>query len=175
MKLCTVIASIVLGLGSITAAPASAAIRPGVDGLPSLPVRVAGQDFVEAQQFKVADARVPGAAGQVSTRQTVTAWQVNRGIWNGQILDGLSLVLVQSIPEHGSMRPLTSCYISHSATPAQRKALVNAYAATQSSASDHDNTPVIRPMDTTTWRIEPAVIRFEFSGERVIVHLGTIA
>jgi len=175
MKLCTVIASMILGVGLITAGPASAAILPGVDGLPALPIRVAGQEFVEAQQYKVADGRVPGAPGQVSTRQTVTAWQVSRGIWNGQVLDGLSLVLVQSIPEDGSMRPLTSCYITHSATPAQRKALVNAYAATQSSASDRDNAPIIRPVDTATWRIEPAIIRFEFSGERVIVHLGTIA
>jgi hypothetical protein len=148
------------------------AVVPRADGL-SMPVRVAGQEFVEAQQFKVADGRVPGGPGQVSMRQVVTAWQVNHGIWNGQVLDGLSLVLVQSIPEDGATRPFTNCYITHLATPAQRKALVNAYAAFQLPSTD--NAPMIRPSDTATWRIEPAVIRFEFEGDHVVVHLGTIA
>ena len=178
MKLRTVLA-VVLGAGlmpgGLAGSSAHGAVLPGMDGMPSMPVRVAGQDFVEAQQYKVADGRVPGGPGQVSMRQRVTAWQVDHGMWNGQVLDGLSLVLVQSIPEDGTMRPFTNCYISHVATPAQRRALVNAYAASQPQGETRESGASIRPADTASWRIEPAVIRFEFFGGRVVVHLGTIA
>jgi hypothetical protein len=52
------------------------------------------------------------------------------------------------------------------ATPAQRMALLAAYIASQ---------PGMKPGDSSAWRVEPAVIRLEFAGHLVILHLGTIA
>jgi hypothetical protein len=133
-------------------------------------------EFIEARQFRISEGRVPGAPGQPSTVQTVTAWQVARGWWNGQSLDGLSLVLVQTMAEDGSARPSFQCYISHVATPAQRKALVSAYAASQPGARSAGRPEeAVKPLDTSGWRIEPAVIRIDTEGGRVVVHLGTIA
>lgn len=142
--------------------------------------RVAARaDFVEARQFRVANARVPGGgAGQPSSVQTVTAWQVAKGWWNGQSLDGLSLVLVQTVAEDGSARPSFNCYVSHLATPAQRDALVSAYAASQGRLPRSAGRPdgeTAKPADTSGWRVEPAVIRIDTEGGRVVVHLGTIA
>jgi hypothetical protein len=130
-------------------------------------------EFIEAKQFRVADGRTPGGPGQPSSRQSVTAWQVVKGMWNGQALDGLSLVLVQTVAEDGRSRPSMNCYVSHRATPAQRRALVSAYAASQPSKSAPDGET--QPVDTSSWRIEPAVIRVESIGERVVVHVGAIA
>jgi hypothetical protein len=117
---------------------------------------------VEAHQYRLPTVRV---AGNESTRQTVTAWEVTRGSWNGQNLGGLSLVLVNSIADDGHAPATTNCYISHLATPAQRDALVSAYLASQS----------LDAGDARKWRLEPAVIRLEIAGKMVIVHLGLVA
>jgi hypothetical protein len=182
MRLRRVLALVVLGAGlwagGYAGEPALAAPAPKgeTDGL--MP-RSARSDFIEAQQFRLADGRIASAPGQPSSRQTVTAWQVSRGMWNGQPLDGLSLVLVQTVAEDGNSRPLMNCYISHLATAAQRRALVSAYAASNprptSAATGGLEGDTVRPLETSSWRIEPAVIRIESDGGRVVVHLGTIA
>lgn len=160
-------ASAVFSAGSVEAAPLSKDAQNAVAGAPARP------EFIEAKQFRLADGRTPGGPGQSSSRQSVTAWQVVKGMWNGQVLDGLSLVLVQTIAEDGRSRPSMNCYISHRATPAQRRALVNAYAASQPSKSA--GAGEAQPVDTSSWRIEPAVIRVETVGEGVVVHVGAIA
>ena len=110
--------------------------------------------------------------GNVSARQSVTAWQVTTGTWNGQSLNGLSLVLVQTVSEDGRSPATTHCYVSHLATPAQKKALLSAYIADRSAS---DSNSEIRNTDPATWRVEPAVIKIELLGETVVIHLGAIA
>jgi hypothetical protein len=139
----------------VSAARASQGTTPALGG-------VSGGDYIEARQFKLVEAPV---AGRESIRQTVTAWEVTSGQWNGESLEGLSLVLVQNKPENGEVAPTTNCYISQSATTAQRNALLSAFVASQ----DVKNTEVM------SWRIEAAVIRIEMVGKQVVVHLGLIA
>ena len=129
----------------------SGAARPGVGG-----------DYVEAQQYDVPEARV---AGSESTRQTVTAWAVTRGTWNGENLKGLSLVLIKNVAENLDGAAETNCYVSHLATAAQRDALVSAYLAAHA----------MKASDSQEWRQEPAVIRVEVDGKTVIVHVGLIS
>lgn len=80
---------------------------------------VAAANSVETHEFHLRNARIPSLQ---SSRQNVTAWQVDHGSWNGQTLNGLSVVLVQSVSEGGMPARLTNCYVSHEATPAQRTA-----------------------------------------------------
>jgi hypothetical protein len=141
------------------ALPASAALT-SQDLLPQGHALAA--DALETRQYRLPEARV---AGQESMRQQVTVWEVTAGNWNGQALTGLSLVLVQSTADNGQSRPMTNCYISHVATAAQRQALLSAYLAAQS----------LSPGDIVSWRVEPAVIRFEMAGQTVVVHLGLVA
>jgi hypothetical protein len=177
MMLRTVLAAVMgvwIGAVSLPGGTAVGAPAPTeMGGLAIIGKKAARPEFVEARQFQVAEGRVPGMSGQPSSRRKVTAWQVAKGWWDGQSLDGLSLILVQTMADDGSIQPLMNCYVSHLATPAQRRALVSAYAATQGAAKGDGET--VKPVDTTRWRIEPAVIRFEMQGERVVVHLGAIA
>ena len=152
----------VLALGFCLAMAMPGAARAGLTSDTSLPRLGSSADFVEAHQYRLPTARV---AGNESTRQTVTAWEVTRGSWNGQNLGGLSLVLVNSVADDGHAPATTNCYISHLATAAQRDALVSAYLASQS----------LDAGDTRKWRFEPAVIRLEIAGKTVIVHLGLVA
>jgi hypothetical protein len=173
-----VLAVMVAGAGIGMAQVALAAPAPNGDSEGSR--TSARAEFVEARQFRVAEGRIASGAGQPSARQTITAWQVARGWWNGQSLDGLSLVMVQTVADDGSSRPLMNCYVSHLATPAQRRALVSAYAASlpgarSSAAGTGGESQRVQPEDTSTWRIEPAVIRIDSEGGRVTLHLGTIA
>jgi hypothetical protein len=119
-------------------------------------------DALEAHQYRLPEARV---AGQESIRQQVTVWEVTAGAWNGQSLKGLTLVLVRSSSDSDQSQVTTNCYVSHEATFAQRQALLSAYAASQSISSN----------DVLTWRVEPAVIRFEWAGQTMVVHLGLVA
>jgi hypothetical protein len=152
---------VLLGFSLVSLIPAAA--RAGLTAQSDETQRVAsGADFVEAHQYRLPNLRVAGAD---STRQSVTAWEVSKGSWNGEKLSGLSLVLVKSISEDGNAPSTTNCYISHLATPAQRDALVSAYLASQSMA----------PGELRKWRLEPAVIRLEIAGKTVIVHLGLVA
>jgi len=161
-------AAIVLGVGSLCVLPSVGhaaltsqdAVEAGGAVIAS-PYRT-GPDFVEAQQFRLKDARV---AGRDSARQSVTAWQVTQGKWNGENLDGLSMVLVQTTPEDGRTPRTTNCYVSYLATPEQRDALLSAYFATQEP----------KVADARVVRIEPAVIKIELAGRSVIVHLGLVA
>jgi hypothetical protein len=152
-----------VGVGGAWSAPARAAITPQRDQTPQTlsAAQPAETDILETRQYRIADARV---AGRLSARQTVTAWQVVQGSWQGQALDGLSLVFVKTTPEDGHVPPTLNCYVSHLATPAQRTALLNAFAA---------NLPV--PADVSTWRVEAAVIKFEIVGHTVVLHLGAVA
>ncbi len=125
---------------------------------------VAAANSVETHEFHLRNARIPSLQ---SSRQNVTAWQVDHGSWNGQTLNGLSVVLVQSVSEGGMPARLTNCYVSHEATPAQRTALVDAFLA--------DNSQSLSPEELSEMRIEPAVIRLEIAGQTVILHLGLIA
>jgi hypothetical protein len=132
-----------------------------------LPARSAPADYLEARQYKIADAQVAGTQG-IPEHQTMTAWQVTHGSWQGQALDGLCLVLVQTTPDDSQGVVSTNCYVSYLATPAQRMALVNAFRASLGLGGQTAG-------DTAAWRIESAVIRLEFAGHRVILHLGVIA
>ena len=73
-----------------------------------------GSDFLQAHQYNLADTRI---AGQDSIHQKVTAWEVTTGTWNGESLNGLSVVLVQTNDDAQSQHT-TNCYVSHMATPA---------------------------------------------------------
>ena len=116
-------------------------------------------NYVDVRQFTIHDSQVPGT----SVRQNVTAWQVNLGRWNGQNLDGLSVVLVEQYVSEGAGRTV-ACYVSEFATPAQREALL---AALQSSQ------PRLKEM--TNIRLEPATIRLDIDGMTAVIHLGLIA
>ncbi len=155
-------AVVALGFSLLLAMPVAA--RAGLTPQPdSTLLRVAaGADYVEAHQYRLSEARV---AGVNSTRQSVTAWEVTEGSWNGENLGGLSLVLVKSVAEDGRAASTTNCYVSHLATPAQRAALVDAFIASQT----------ITAGEAKKWRLEPAVIRLEMEGKTVIVHLGLVA
>jgi hypothetical protein len=72
---------------------------------------------------------------------------------------------VRSTSDVGPSRTMTNCYVSHLASAAQREALVGAYVAAQSLA----------PGETASWRVEPAVIRFEIAGQTLVIHLGLVA
>jgi hypothetical protein len=125
-------------------------------------VRAAPGDVLETHQYRLPEARV---AGQQSVRQRVTAWEVTSGAWDGVNLKGLSLVLVQNTPDSNEYASTVSCYISHMATPTQRQALLAAYASAQA----------VSPSDMGQWRIEPAVISFEITGQHIVLHLGLVA
>jgi hypothetical protein len=121
---------------------------------------------LDAHQIHIDNARVPGAA---SSRQSVTAWQVASGSWDGQTLDGLSLVLVKTTTDNAppaSARQV-DCYVSHLATPAQRSALINAFLSSQ----PH----LLSPRDAAHMRIEPAVITIQLESGALILHIGLVA
>jgi hypothetical protein len=130
----------------------------------STPMAVAGENnTIEARQFRIENARLPG---RESNHQTVTALQVTTGTWNGQTLDGLSLVLVHSSNE-GQSSAQVNCYVSHEATPAQREALLSAFMASQPQLFANRGGGAVQ--------MEPAVITLEVEGQTVILHLGLIA
>ena len=87
---------------------------------------VVPDQFIDAQQLRI-DAVVgtvdAATSAAVSAHRTVTAWQVNNGKWNGQILDGLSLVLVQNISTDPTAAADIAIYVSDYATVAQRDGL----------------------------------------------------
>ncbi len=121
---------------------------------------------VVTRQFRVAGthALVPAAT---AARQNLYVWQVAQGSWDGQLLDGLSLVLVQPLSEDGQPAGQTSIYVSDLATSDQRDALISALAASN---------PQLFPSRTSAGvRIEPAVITIEFDGQNFVLHLGLIA
>ena len=117
---------------------------------------------LETHQYRLPERCV---TGHETIRQRVTAWEVTGGSWEGVNLEGLSLVLVQNTPDSNEAAATVSCYISHLATATQRRALLSAYASSQA----------VSPSDVRKWRVEPAVISFEISGQRVILHLGLVA
>ncbi len=130
---------------------------------------VVPDQFIDAQQLKF-DAVVgatPEQPSAPSAHRTVTAWQVNTGRWNGQLLDGLSLVLVQDVSNDPTIAGDTAIYISDFSTTAQRDALLAALSAA--------HPDLFMPRDGGC-RIEPAFIRVEqINGNTVVLHLGTIA
>lgn len=129
----------------------------------SFPLPVASQpsvNFLDVRQYRVDNARVPG----MTTQQTVTAWQVISGTWNGQSLGGLSLVLVEQNASEGRGVRTFACYVSEFASPAQREALLAAMQSTH---------PNLR--DIGSVRIEPAVIRIDVDSQNVTIHVGQIA
>ena len=122
-------------------------------------------DALRTRQFRISNARVPGSE---STRQDVFAWQVRGGSWNGQVLDGLSVVLVRSMPEDGrDTSRQCALYVSHFATTAQRSALVDAFFAAQPQ--------LVSARDMRRLRIEPAIISIDIDGNTVILHIGQVA
>jgi hypothetical protein len=147
-------------LGVLGAFPAVS--MAGVTGSGNGAITVAGENnTLEARQFRIENARLPG---RDSNHQTVTAWQVSTGTWNGQTLDGLSLVLVHSTNE-GRGSAQVNCYVSHEATPAQRDALLSAFMASQPQLFANHGAV----------QMEPAVITLEVEGLTVILHLGLVA
>jgi len=122
--------------------------------------------FLEARQYHIgpATALIPnGSTG----RQILDCWQVTSGKWNGQILDGLSLVLVRELSEDGTESRI-NVYVSSVASAAQRDALMAALAVSY---------PGMFPNRLTSGlQIEPAVIELEQTdGQSYILHLGLIA
>jgi hypothetical protein len=122
-----------------------------VDGVP-----------LQARLYHLPGSRV---LGQVSMHQGVTVWEITAGSWNGQSLQGLALVLVDNPMDVSQSRTASRCFVSHTATPAQREALLDAYLTSQSLPAD----------DGHSCRVEPAVIRLERIGSMVFVHLGLVA
>ncbi len=160
-----------LGLAVAMLAGGSGVSRGALSSQNDLPLAVSHiSNHVEANQYQLSNGRV---AGNLSARQTMTAWQVTGGTWNGQNLDGLSLVLVQSVSDDGRALGTTCCYISHLATAAQKKALISAFMANH--AAGDDVAGGMEATDPATWRVEPAVIKIEIMGETVVIHLGAIA
>jgi hypothetical protein len=117
---------------------------------------------LQAKVYHLPESRV---VGQISMRQGVTVWECTAGMWNGQCLEGLSLVLVNNPTDTSQARCEKHCYVSHGATPEQRAALLNAYLTSQA----------ISPEEAIKWYVEPAVIRLEIAGRAVLVHLGLVA
>jgi hypothetical protein len=117
-------------------------------------------NYIDARQFTLNDSMVPGS----SIRQNVTAWQVNLGRWNGQNLDGLSVVLVEQFASEGDAGKVVACYVSEFASPAQREALLAALQCSQP-----------RLKDAANIRLEPACIRIDIDGQNAVIHLGLIA
>src|SRR5438874_13147737 len=68
-----------------------------------------GNDVLEAHQYRLPERRV---AGQETVRQSVTAWEVTSGSWNGVSLQGLALVLVQSKADDGDPTVTSNCYVT---------------------------------------------------------------
>jgi len=129
--------------------------------MPANAVNLSEGNSLELRQLRIDHARLPGP---LSVRQSIIAWQVTQGSWNGQVLDGLSLVFVKSTSEDTQSNTFTNCYISHEASAAQREALRAAFLATQS-----EN---MRDMQTT--RLEPAVITVELEGGTIVLHVGLV-
>jgi hypothetical protein len=130
------------------------------------PVAVPTQ-FVDARQLRIDNVvgLTPDRATP-STHRTVIAWQINAGYWNGQQLDGLSLVLVQTMSDDPAADD-TAIYISDHATVAQRDALLTALSAAH---------PALFGQRDANCRVEPACIRVEQdSAHRMVLHVGTIA
>jgi len=122
-------------------------------------------NFLELRQFRIDHARLPGP---LSVRQSVIAWQVTQGSWNGQVLDGLSLVVVKSTSEDGRSNAFTNCYISHEASATQREALRAAFLSTQMESGG------IGTQDMQNLRLEPAVITVELEGGTMVLHVGLV-
>jgi len=155
--------ALVAVVAALLLAPLVPSASAGTALVVSSPAPAADANTLETQQFHIENARLPG---RVSARQTLTAWQVNHGSWNGQTLDGLSIVIVNSTPETGRSAQ-ACCYVSHQATQAQRDALLAALLATQPQ--------LLANQDTSTLRLEPAVITIEIDANSVTLHLGLIA
>jgi len=151
-----------LAVGALVSLPAPARAVLSSQDSKNLTRVYTGGEVLQARQYRLPEARV---AGQEYVRQSVTVWEVTAGMWNGQSLKGLSLVLIRSTTETGPSHSMTNCYISDPASAAQREALLSAYLASQALA----------PGDIASWRVEPAVIRFEITGGTVVVHLGLVA
>ena len=161
------------GLPAFTATAAMDCARPNVAAtFAPATVTVATvvpDQFIDAQQIKIDT--VVGATPQQpsapSAHRTVTAWQVNTGRWNGQLLDGLSLVLVQDVSNDPTVAGDIAIYISDFSTTAQRDALLAALSAAH---------PTLFMSRDAACHLEPAFIRIELvNGNTVVLHLGTIA
>jgi hypothetical protein len=151
-----------IAMAAVAFCPARArAVISSSDGVKPA-ARMASADVLEARQYCMPDSRV---AGQESIRESVTVWEVTTGTWNGQSLQGLSLILVSRVADNDTRVATTNCYISHVASAAQRDALVDAFVTSQT----------ISPGEATSWHLEPAVIRVEHVGDVVVVHLGLVA
>mgnify|MGYP001555771778 CR=1 FL=1 len=119
---------------------------------------------LDARQYRIENARVPGLT---SARQSVTAWQVTSGSWDGQALDGLALVLVKTTDEGTPSGRQFNCYVSQFATAAQRSALIGAFLSAQPN--------VLSPRDAARMRIEPGVISIQYEDGAVVLHIGLVA
>jgi hypothetical protein len=154
-----------LFVGSLALLPRSAFAAVPVNASPTSADLSPDANALDARQYRLDNARVPGAT---SARQSITAWQVLSGSWDGQALDGLSLVLVKTTAEDaGPSGRQFDCYVSHLATPAQRNALLNAFLSTQPG--------LLSPRDAAHMRIEPAIITIQFDNGAITLHLGLVA
>lgn len=116
---------------------------------------------LDLRQFRLEGARVPG----MSARQNVVAWVVEQGQWQGQNLDGLSLLLVEQASSDGQR--VLVCYVTATCTLPQRNALLEAVIATQ---------PQYFPSKSLdSLRIEPALIRWEIEGQAMVLHLALVS
>jgi hypothetical protein len=139
--------------------PAQALVTPQSD---AAALRPAARESLQTRQYRLSE-RLAGT--QASIQQSITVWEVTGGTWNGQSLQGLSLVVVRRTSDGGSCAPTTDCYISHRASLIQQNALLDAFVSSQSRTPD----------DSASWHLEPADIRLEHAGSLVIVHLGRVA
>jgi hypothetical protein len=162
---CVGVLVLALGLPAIAGAASvdssAAALRAPATVAPTMT-----DQFVDAQQLRI-DTVAGMHSEQSAARRTIMAWQISAGKWNGQLLDGLSLVLVQTEPTDAAPEGDTAIYVSDIATPAQREALLAAISASHPAAfTSRDG----------TCHVEPAYIRVEqSSGGMLVLHLSPIA
>jgi hypothetical protein len=107
-----------LGLAVAALATTGAALAaPAVSG-----------DYIESRSLSIyAGACHYGGEAVTAGQETVMAWRIKNGAWDGQNLDGLSVVAVVNGPENLALNPdghHSLLYVDQSASPEQRDALV---------------------------------------------------
>lgn len=130
---------------------------------------VAGE-YVEARTAEVfAGGCIMSSEAETIGRQAVLAWRVGSGEWEGQSLDGLSVVAAVSgdrnlgIREIGGEAPSyvrAAVFVDERATAAQQRALV-------SLAQE-----LSRGLITEVVEVTPTPIRFQSTHDRVVVDAG---
>jgi hypothetical protein len=109
----------ILGLAAtiLLAATSLASAKPTISG-----------DYIESRSLSVyAGACHYGGEAVTEGKEAILAWRIKDGAWQGQSLNGLSVVAVVNGPDNLAFHPEghhTLIYVDRAATPGQRDALV---------------------------------------------------